>query len=133
MAQEADVLLEGGGIHGHEHVAGVAGGVYVFADAHLEAADAAERALRSTDFGGIVRECGHAAAECRRHICEDITGQLHAVAGVAGEADDYFIKGFDLMFFRHKIRFLSLHGKATKKARYAQMIFSDRGEGEIKN
>ena len=76
------VLLEGGGIHRDEHVAAVAGGMYAFSDAHLEARHTAERPLRGTDFSRIVRECRHLVAQAGRHIGKDIAGKLHSVAGI---------------------------------------------------
>ena len=54
--EEADVLLQSRGVHGHEDIAGIAGGVDTAAHAYLEAADTAERALRRAYLSRIVGE-----------------------------------------------------------------------------
>ena len=90
--EEAVALLEGGRIHGHEHVAGVAGSVHAVAHAHLETADAAERALRGTDFSRIVGESRDGIAQTGRNVGENVAGKLHAVAGVARKAHGHFLE-----------------------------------------
>ena len=45
-------------------------------------------ALRRADFGGEIRERGEVVAGKRGRQRELAAGQLHAVAAIAGEADD---------------------------------------------
>ena len=96
--EEADVLLEGRGVHGDEHVAAVAGGVDTLAHADLEARDAGQRPLRGAYFGGIVREGRNLVADAGRDIGEDVAGQLHAVAGVTRKSHDNFVENFYVGF-----------------------------------
>ena len=85
-------LLQGGGIHGYQHVAFVAGGVHAVAYAHLKSAHAAERPLRGAYLCGIVGEGRDGVAETGRNVSENVAGQLHAVAGVAGEPDGHLVE-----------------------------------------
>ena len=57
-------------------------------DADLEGRDAGQRAGGRADLGREVGERREVVAEQRRGVGELGAGQLHAVAGVAGEADD---------------------------------------------
>ena len=59
---------------------------------------------------------GYGASECGRYVGEYISGKLHAVAGIAGEAHYYLVEGFDLMFFRHKIGLFVCVAKLRKKS-----------------
>ncbi len=102
--EEAVVLLEGSGVHRNEHVATVAGGVDTFADAYLEARHASKRTLWSAYFGRVVRECRHLVAETGRHVCKDVAGQLHSVAGVAGKADNNLVESFYIGILQHDLR-----------------------------
>lgn len=96
--EEFVALLECGRIHGYQHIAFIARSVYAGAYADLETAHAAQRTLRGADFRGIIGECGNGVAHTGRYICEDVAGKLHAVAGVAGEADCHFLEGTDPAF-----------------------------------
>ena len=100
---KAVLCLQGGGVHGHQHVALVAGGVYLArSDVYLESAHTGERPLRGADVGGIVGECGDAVAYRGRHRGENVSGQLHAVAAVAREAYDNLLQFFHFHLFCHK-------------------------------
>ena len=85
----AEVGLERRRVHRHQHVGRVAGGVdVVVGDADLEAGDAGQGAGGGADLGREVGERREVVADQRRGVGELGPGQLHAVAGVAGEADD---------------------------------------------
>ena len=76
-------------VHRHEHVGLVAGRRdRVVGDVHLEARHAVHGAGRGTDLGGELGQRRQVVAVQRRHRRESIAGELHAVAGIAGEADD---------------------------------------------
>src|SRR5260370_40902300 len=68
----------------------------------LVTADARQRAGRSTNLRGKVRECGDIVAVQRDGIGELASGNLHAVARVAGEADDRAINDLALVFHRRR-------------------------------
>ena len=92
-----DVGLERGRVHRHQHVRPVAGGHdVVVGEVQLEAGDAGQGALGRADLGGEVRQGRDVVAEGRRVGGEPIAGQLHPVAGVAGEADDHPVERVDL-------------------------------------
>ena len=79
---------EGGRVHRNEDVGCVARRVDVArAEADLEPRDAAQRSGRGPDLGGIVRQRADVVAEDGSGPGELGARQLHAVAGVAGEAD----------------------------------------------
>ncbi len=87
--QIGDVGLQRGGVHRHQDVGAVARGEdVVVGDLDLEGRDAGQGALRSADLGGVIRLRGKVVAEQGRLGGEAVTGELHAVAGVAGESDD---------------------------------------------
>ena len=84
-----ELVAQRGGVHGDEHVRGVAGrGDLVVGDVHLEGRHPGEGAGRSADLGREVRQRGEVVPEQRAGAGEAVAGELHAVAGVAGEADD---------------------------------------------
>src|SRR5690606_148674 len=60
----------------------------VVGEMDLERRDTGDRALRRTDLGREVGQRRQVVAEGGGLRGEPITGQLHAVAGVAGEPDD---------------------------------------------
>ena len=60
----------------------------VVGDVDLEGRDARHRPGRGPDLGRVVGHGGQVVAEGGAHLGEPVTGELHAVAGVAGEADD---------------------------------------------
>ena len=87
--QVRDIDLQRRGIHGDQHVDGVARSEHVVGrKVQLVAADAGQRAGRSANLRGVVRERGDVVAVKRDRIGELAAGDLHAVAGVPGEADD---------------------------------------------
>ena len=63
------------------------------AEIDLEGGDAERRALRRADFGGEIGEGRKVVAGERGRQGELAAGQLHAVAAVAGEADDHRFLG----------------------------------------
>ena len=81
--------LEGGGVHGHQHVTIVARGVDPFcSEVNLESRYAGDCALRGADFCRIVGECGNfVAIECRR-VGKQGSGELHPVAAIARKPYD---------------------------------------------
>ena len=85
-----DVLLEGGRVHRHQHVGRIARRENVAAgDVDLEGGDAGQGAGRGPDLGREVGKGGEVVAEGGGGIGEPGACQLHAIAGVSGEADDY--------------------------------------------
>ena len=83
-----EIHFEGGGVHGDENVNGIAGGIdFVGRKMQLVTADAGERARRSANFSGEIRERSDVVAVKRDGIGELAAGDLHAVAGISGEAD----------------------------------------------
>jgi hypothetical protein len=87
--QLADVRLERGRVHRHEHVGRVAGRHdVVVGEVQLERRDTGQGAGRSADLGGEVRQRRLVVAERGRLRGEPVTSELHTVTGVAGEADD---------------------------------------------
>ena len=62
----------------------------------LEAGDAGQRARRRADLGREVRQRRDVVAEDGRVGGEPVAGQLHAVAGVAREADDDAVESLHL-------------------------------------
>ena len=86
--QVADVRLERRRVHRHEDVRLVAGRVDVRRrEADLEARHAGQRAGRGADLGREVGQRADVVAEDRRGPGELRAGQLHPVAGIAGEPD----------------------------------------------
>ena len=87
--QVGDVGLERGRVHRDQHVRGVARRHdVVVGEVQLEGADAGQGARRCADLGGEVGQRRQVVAEGRRLAGEPVAGELHAVAGVAGEPDD---------------------------------------------
>ena len=83
------VHLERRRVHRDQHVGLVAGGLdRGRAEIDLEGRDAEGRALRRADLGGEIGEGREVVAGKRGRQRELPAGQLHAVAAVAGEADD---------------------------------------------
>src|SRR5208282_3692118 len=71
----------------------------------LEATDAGERACRGANFGGVVGEGGDVVAVQGYGVGELAAGDLHAVAGVSGEADDRAVDHFALGFWQRDISY----------------------------
>jgi hypothetical protein len=77
------------GVHRDQHVGPVTCGEdVVIGDLDLERGDAGQRALWCADLGGVIRLRRKVVAEQRGFRGEPVTGQLHAVTGVTGKADD---------------------------------------------
>ena len=88
VRQVDDVRLERGGVHRDEHVGTVARRQdVVVGEVQLERRHTGQRALWCADLGGEVGLRGEVVAERRRFGREPVTGELHTVTGVAGEAD----------------------------------------------
>ena len=88
--QVGDIGLQRRRVHRHQHVGRVAGGLdRRRAEIDLEGGDAEGRALRRADLGREIREGGEIVAGERGRQGELAAGQLHAVAGIAGEADHH--------------------------------------------
>ena len=84
----AEVGPQGRRVHGHQDVRRVAGRVDLRGgEADLEAGDAGQRAGRGADLGREVRQGGDVVAEDGSRAGELRPGHLHAVAGIAREAD----------------------------------------------
>jgi len=89
----AKMHLERSRIHRHQAVETVARRVHALAaELQLEAGDAEQRAGRGADLGGEVRQRGDVIARPRRLGGELLARQLHAIAGVSGEADHGALK-----------------------------------------
>ena len=87
--KRVDVHLERRRVHRDQHVGLVAGGLdRGRAEIDLEGGDAEGRALRRADLGREIGEGREVVAGERGRQGELAAGQLHAVAAVAGEADD---------------------------------------------
>ena len=87
--QIVDIRLERGRVHRDQHVGRVAGGLDRGGpEIDLEGGDAEGRALRRADLGREIGEGGEVVAGERGRQSELAAGELHAVAGIAGEADD---------------------------------------------
>ena len=96
--------LEGGSVHRYQHVAQVAWGKHLAgSDVNLEAAHACQRALRGADVGGIIRERADVVSDGSRDGGEEVSSQLHAVAGVAREAHYHLLQFFYNDFFTHSL------------------------------
>jgi hypothetical protein len=92
--QVVDIHLERRRVHGDEHIGRVAGGVdRGRTEIDLEGGDSEGGALRRTDLGGEIGEGGEVVAGERGRQSKLAAGQLHAVAAVAGEADDDGLDG----------------------------------------
>ena len=97
-SQVADVDLERRGVHRDQHVGRVAGREDVAAgEVELEAADAGQCARRGADLGGEIRQRAQIVAGQSGLVGELHAGELHAVARVAGEADDDLIAFLDAL------------------------------------
>ena len=94
------LCLQCGSVHGHQHIAEVAGCENLFGtDVHLESAHAGQRALRGTDVSGIVGEGADAVTDGGRDRGENVSGKLHSVAGITGKADNDLVEILDCHFF----------------------------------
>ncbi len=83
-----DIRLQRRRVHGDQAVGAIPRCEDVpVGDVHLERGDSGDRAGRRANFCGEIRERREVVAEHRRAGGELGSGQLHAVTGVAGEAD----------------------------------------------
>ena len=98
LLQVAQVGLQRRRVHRHQHVGGVARGQdVVVGEVHLERRHARQRALGRPDLRREVGQRRQVVAERRRLLGEAVAGELHAVTGVAGEADDHAVELLDLL------------------------------------
>ena len=96
------LCLQRGGVHRHQHITLVTGGIDLTrADMHLKTAYSRKRPLRGADVGGIVGKRRYAVAHRCRHGRENVSGQLHTIAGIAREADYYLFQFFHFQCFSH--------------------------------
>ncbi len=97
LTRSGRFALQGGRVHRHEHVGRVARRVdRVGAEADLEARDAREGPGGSPDLRRVVRQRADVVPERGRALGELAPGDLHAVAGVAGEAHGDAVQLLDL-------------------------------------
>jgi len=101
FAQRLGVHLQRRRIHRDQHVGLVTGGLdRGRAEIDLEGGDAEGRALRRADLGREVGEGREVVSGERGRKRELAAGELHAVAAVAGEADDHgFLRRMRGRFF----------------------------------
>ena len=96
LLERAEVGLERGGVHRHEHVGVIARREDVArGEVDLEGGDAVQGAGGSADLGGEIRQRGEVVAEHRGGIREAAARELHSIARVAREPDDYSFPLFD--------------------------------------
>ena len=89
----AHIGLQCGRIHRDENVGTIAGGQdVVVRDLDLEGRHTGQGALWCADLGGVIGLCRKVISEQRRLGGEPVTGELHAVTGVTGEADDHLFQ-----------------------------------------
>ena len=99
------VHLERRRVHRDENVRRVTRSIdLAAAEIDLEGRNAEQRALRRADFRGEIGEGGQVVPRERGRQRELPTGQLHAVAGIAGKANNsgpqfLTLKGFRRVFF----------------------------------
>ena len=102
----AEVRLQGGRVHRDQHVGRITRSEdVVVGEVDLEGRHPGQRALRRPDLRGEVRERRQVVAERRRLLGEPVTGQLHAVPGVARQPDDHPVELLHLL--GHALRLLS--------------------------
>ena len=93
-----DVGLQRRRVHRDQHVRRIARRHdVVIGELQLERRNAGQRAGRCADFGREVRQRRQVVAERGRLGGEAVAGQLHAVAGVAGEPDDHPVELLNLL------------------------------------
>jgi hypothetical protein len=92
------VGLERRRVHRHEHGRAVARSQdVVVGEVELEARDAGQGARRGANLRGEVGQRREVVAHERCLAREAVPGQLHAVAGVAREADDHIVELLDAL------------------------------------
>ena len=91
--QVANVHLQRGGVHRHQHIWSVAWRMDVARrEADLETGDTWERACRRANLRRVIRKGGDVVTEEGGGGGELAAGQLHSVARVAGESDRDSVK-----------------------------------------
>lgn len=99
--QVGDVGLEGGGVHGHQHVGRVTRREdVVVGEVQLEGGDTREGSGRGPDLGGEVGKGGQVVAEGRGLRGETVPGELHPVTGVPRETNDHPVEAADVLHMR---------------------------------
>ena len=89
MGQIFEICLQRGGVHGDEHVGGVARGHdVVVGEMELEGRDTGQGAGWRADLSGEVGQGRQVVAQAGGLGGEPVTGELHAIAGVPRKADD---------------------------------------------
>jgi hypothetical protein len=97
LGQVGQVGPQRRGVHRDQHVGRITGGEdVVVGEVHLERRHARKGAGRCADLRREVGQRGEVVAQRCGLLGEAIPGQLHAVAGVAGEADDHPVELPDL-------------------------------------
>jgi hypothetical protein len=87
--QVAEVRLQRGGVHRHQHIRTIARGKdVVIGEVELEGRDPGQRPGRGADLRREVGQCREVVTEDSRFLGEAIAGQLHAIAGVPRDTDD---------------------------------------------
>ena len=84
-------------------------------DMNLESGDTGQGARRRPDLGRVVGEGREIVAYKGTLVSEPVTGDLHAVAGVAGETDHHLVDRFDPSRFANGLG-LCRHGSSTRLA-----------------
>ena len=96
LGRSLQVRPERSRVHRDEHVRLVAGREdVVVREVDLEAGDARKGAGGGADLRREVRQGGEVVAHHRGLAREAVTGELHPVAGVAGEPDDDVVEPLD--------------------------------------
>ncbi len=108
-----EVRPERGRVHRDEDVGGVPGREdVVVGEVDLERRDTGQGALGRPDLRREVGQGGEVVAEGGGLLGEAVAGELHAVAGVAGEPDDHAVELLDLL--GHACRLLSSRGRGSR-------------------
>ena len=98
VPQEFQIRNERGRVHRHQDVAGIPGREDIHAaELDLEPAHAVGCPRGSADLGRVVGERAQIVPQRRDRVRELRPGELHAVSGIAREADRHFIKSLDLL------------------------------------
>ena len=103
--QNVFIHLQGSGVHHHQHICVVAGGIDTRTDIHLKSRHTRHRTLWSTYLCGIIGEGSNLVAEYSRQAREKRARKLHSIAGVARKAYYNAVKFFHLIFIHSDIYF----------------------------
>ena len=99
FAQIRQVHFQGGGIHRHENIRLVTGGLDVLTrKLQLERTDPGQRSCGGTYFRGVVRQCGQVIAHNGSGLCKLAAGELHSISGVASKTDCDPLQRLDTFF-----------------------------------